>query len=272
MSKPTSCLAVAVILIAGTAHADTRAVTFTCAGDPATVLTSSSSQGAPIVNAGLPCAQALADVVSVAPGDDESRWEVQAAAIADKLGKERLTYTVVENRRGPAGPLGPQGASGSPGPQGGPGPMGLPGAPGPVGATGPQGAQGPAGVAPILLFNQWPGFLSITTSEPTVIGEATTFSLSTNGRVLLEFGATLNINGNGPIGNTAILHVWLDGESVGPNGRAGVVGTVITAAMGGAFTRNLAQGTHTISLAASTSDPARSSQLYFPWVRVTRID
>jgi hypothetical protein len=271
MSKLSTGLVLAAMLVAGEAHAQSaRAVTFVCFGDPALVVTSTSSQGAPTVDSGVPCAQALSDLLSVPPGDNETRWEVQATATADKAGKERLSYMVVENARGPAGPPGPQGESGPAGPQGEPGPMGLPGAPGP---TGPPGPQGPAGVAAISLFHQWPGFIDITTSQPTAIGESATFSLPDNGRVLLEFGGTVNINGAGPIGNAAFVNVLLDGEVVGPNGSTGVgPGIVITAAMGGAFTRNLALGTHTIALAGSSLDPVHSPVLYFPWLKVTRID
>jgi hypothetical protein len=132
-----------------------RAVTFTCAGDPSLVLTSSSSAGAPAVATALPCAQALSDVLSVPAGTDDTRWEVQTSALSDKVGKERVTYMLVETLRGPQGPAGPQGTSGSTGPQGDPGPIG------PMGPAGPQGPVGPAGPAG-------------TSSLPTVLPSGTT--------------------------------------------------------------------------------------------------
>jgi hypothetical protein len=68
---------------------------------------------------------------------------VHVTSIGDKSGKERVTYTLAENLRGPQGPMGPQGPSGLPGLTGPPGaPSMVPGPQGPVGPAGPQGPPG----------------------------------------------------------------------------------------------------------------------------------
>jgi collagen triple helix repeat protein len=137
---------VAAVLAAATAFSQSaRVVIVSCAGDPAVVLTSTSSAGAPTVANGQSCAQAIAEVLSLQPGDAESRWEVHVSSIGDKAGKERVTYTLAENLRGPQGPMGPQGPSGLPGLTGPPGAPSM--VPGPQGPVGPAGPTGPAGAA-----------------------------------------------------------------------------------------------------------------------------
>ena len=134
-----------------------RVVTLSCAQDPSVVVASNSSAGSPIVDLGLPCAQALAEVLSVAPGDTELRWDVHVTSVGDKAGKECVTYTVAENLRGPQGPTGPQGPSGPPGAPGGPGPVGPQGVPGPKGPPGPTGPPGtPGGFAGIHILKSEP--------------------------------------------------------------------------------------------------------------------
>jgi hypothetical protein len=119
-----------------------RVVTLTCGGEPLAVLSATSTPGAPEVVVGQACAQAIAAVLSVPPGNDESRWEVLAVAVDDSTGRERVTYTLAENRRGPQGPAGPEGPAGPAGPIGPQGPESR--VPGPAGPTGPQGLPGPS--------------------------------------------------------------------------------------------------------------------------------
>src|SRR5262245_20459062 len=173
------CLAV---LAAASAQTQTaRVVTFICGGDPGTVLTASSSAGAPTVATGLACAQAIAEVLSVAPGDAESRWEVHVSAIGDKAGKERVNYTIAEKLSGPQGPAGPQGPSGL---QGLAGQQGLAGLPGPQGQPGPPGAPGLSGLSGVHVVKAAPVF-----SNANVLSNAAMCPL---GEVALSGGYALN--------------------------------------------------------------------------------
>jgi hypothetical protein len=157
---------VAAVLAAATALGQSaRVVILKCDGDPATVSTSSSSGGAPTVASGQTCAQAIAEVLGLQPGDAESRWEVHVSSIGDKAGKERITYTLAENLRGPQGPMGPQG------------PSGLAGLTGPQGAASsspgrkgdrPAGRKGRRGVR-VLYYGNLAG-VSLSTTTPTAIG------------------------------------------------------------------------------------------------------
>ena len=289
-------VALAATLLARVADAQSaRAVTITCAGDPSVVLSSSSSAGAPVVNAGLACAQALSDVLSVPAGTEDTRWDVQTSALSDKVGKERVTYMIVETLRGPQGPAGPQGASGGPGPQGNPGPMGpqgSAGATGPTGPTGPAGANGTPG-SKILAWDwaigagsfgaqrtgaQRTGALDTgaldagaldTGAEYVEIGTPVTFNAPAAGFVLLNYGATLATTSTTTQGTLACVTVGLDSNP--PSGGAclsqNTGGPSITTKVADMRPMAVTAGPHTIRFYGAIDGEAHISRL---WVVATQ--
>jgi hypothetical protein len=265
---------VAAVLAAATAFGQSaRVVILNCGGDPAVVLTSSGAGGAPTVASGQTCAQAIAEVLGLQPGDAESRWEVHVSSIGDKAGKERITYTLAENLRGPQGPIGPQGSSGL---QGLTGPPGAPSmVPGPQGPTGPAGPQGPAGASGVLYYGNLAG-VSLSTTTPTAIGVPGSFMMPATGDVLLEFGATFGVDSNFQTGNGANVQAWLDGGSGGTAAQTLVGGAYVNTSAMQTRRAHLAAGTHTVTLAAWASNEP-TPPLVWPavrdvWVKITRLD
>jgi hypothetical protein len=264
---------VAAVLAAATAFSQSaRVVIVSCAGDPAVVLTSTSSAGAPTVANGQSCAQAIAEVLSLQPGDAESRWEVHVSSIGDKAGKERVTYTLAENLRGPQGPIGPQGPSGLPGLTGPPGAPSM--VPGPLGPVGPTGPQGPPGSSAVLYYGNLAG-VTLSTTTPTAIGTPASFTMPLTGDVLLEFGATFGVDSSTIAGNGASLQAWLDGGSGGTAAQTLVGGAFVSASAMQTRRAHLTAGTHTVTLAAWANN-APSPPLGWPavtnaWVKITRL-
>jgi len=89
-----------------------KAVLLTCDGIPIVVVSSQSSFGAPAVALGMPCADAVAAIVS-APLEDGRGWDVNVT-----YGDKKITnYAIVEVDKipGPPGPEGPKGDMGDPG-------------------------------------------------------------------------------------------------------------------------------------------------------------
>jgi hypothetical protein len=143
-SAPLCLLTLGLFVHPAAAQVPRRAVVFTCGDNPSVVLSAVSSVSAPVLSLGMLCAQALADVVSVPPGDVDTKWEVLAVLTPDRGGRSLVTYSVVESQRGPQGPAGPAGPDG---PMGVQGPIGPAGPPGPPGQAGPTGPTGPSGVS-----------------------------------------------------------------------------------------------------------------------------
>jgi hypothetical protein len=252
MLRKTGLSIVAVLSAAMTEAQTARVVTFTCSAQPSKVLTSSSSMGAPAVGVGLPCAQAIAEVISLPTGDAETRWEVLVTASGENgAGKGSLAYTLAETLRGPQGPAGPQGSpglSGQPGPAGPPGapgqPSNVPGPVGPVGPVGPAGATGSKVLAYAADING-----SNNLSETYTLMGSVDVTVPVSGFVLLNYGAKVALGSTEATGLAGCVTVAVD--QITPSG-----GVCLSVSLGGTINSQISDmvpyfmqaGTHTIRL------------------------
>jgi hypothetical protein len=173
---------------------------------------------------------------------------------------------------GPQGAVGPQGADGAPGVQGA---QGVVGPQGPQGPQGPRGSDGAAG-SRVLTFvqNEMQRSDDVASYRPT--GLTASFDLDADRRVLIEFGATVEISTGMYGGINVLLHLELDGDAryahpwlnVGDYSATGAAGGTHPASM--SFAVVLGPGTHALALAAERVGSG-NARIMFPWIKVTQL-